>query len=113
MLRVLFSVLIAYSVFIVIKSVQAKSKTLKFLLISDWGKGGINGNYWNSANGEERETKKDNVIQDTDSQESTNQASVASAMDKYSSTTDPSPEFIVALGDNFYTKGVSSTTDTR
>lgn len=41
------------------------------------------------------------------------QAAIASAMDTYSMNTKPTPSFVVALGDNFYTKGVSSTTDSK
>jgi acid phosphatase len=36
---------------------------------------------------------------------------VARAMDQYSSALTPRPSFVVALGDNFYTDGVQSSTD--
>ena len=41
----------------------------------------------------------------------TYQMAVAISMGNFTNTTINKPEFIVALGDNFYTKGVSSTSD--
>ncbi len=41
----------------------------------------------------------------------TNQVAVAKAMAQYASNAVNKPSFVVALGDNFYTKGVSSTSD--
>jgi hypothetical protein len=41
--------------------------------------------------------------------QATNQAAIAKAMGNYSDEFQPS--FIIALGDNFYTNGVSSSTD--
>jgi hypothetical protein len=39
------------------------------------------------------------------------QSAVAKAMATYAENTNPAPYFVVALGDNFYTNGVASTTD--
>jgi tartrate-resistant acid phosphatase type 5 len=43
--------------------------------------------------------------------QSTNQANIAKAMGSYAETFGPS--FIIAAGDNFYTLGVSSTSDSN
>ena len=98
---------------------------LKFLLLGDWGKGGNSGSYVTS-----HVSDNDNVFDDDhkfgqvprslsnttrslrglkNGNKATYQAAVANAMGSYSSYFQPS--FIVALGDNFYTNGVSSSTD--
>lgn len=73
-----------------------------FLIISDWGKGGESGStqsllaqheFENDFRSEKSETK------------STNQVAVAKAMAYYAGNATIKPEFVVSIGDNFYTKG--------
>jgi hypothetical protein len=107
---------------------QSSNKILHFLLLGDWGKGGNSGKYMSSYN----KSLHGNVSLDDSSdlsgaamsslanstttvQGGGNQAlyqpQVAKAMGTYAAKADPAPSFIMALGDNFYTKGVSSATD--
>ena len=92
------------------------TKSIKFIGLGDWGKGGNSGNILYS-------NEKDNDIYFSDNDDIpithatssntyyTYQAPLAKAMGQYAANSNPKPSFIVALGDNFYTEGVSSTTD--
>ena len=98
-----------------VTSSEHNGQALNFLLLGDWGKGGNTG-YISSNLG--TNTIGANITEDDDkakwgrnlkSNQATNQAAVAKAMGSYAEKNQPS--FVVALGDNFYTNGVSSTTD--
>ena len=81
---------------------------LTFLLLGDWGKGGTSATVYN--NQASSSTSKVNALGGGKSQQ-LYQMDVARAMDQYSSALTPRPSFVVALGDNFYTEGVQSSTD--
>lgn len=89
-------------------------QSLNFLLLGDWGKGGNSGNIASNfdanfiSNSTEDDDGKANsrVLKNN---EATYQAAIAKAMGSYSDKFQPA--FVVALGDNFYTNGVSSSTD--
>jgi hypothetical protein len=85
--------------------------SLHFILLGDWGKGGNSGYYSSHipSGDEKNETDDDHVRRATKEVAVTYQANIAKAMSEYSETFKPS--FVVALGDNFYGKGVTSTTD--
>ena len=89
---------------------------ISFLALGDWGKGGNEGNILYAATGtsvatetddESGEFSKANQAQNT----YTYQAPVAKAMSDWAAQADPKPSFLLSLGDNFYTNGVASTTD--
>jgi hypothetical protein len=106
---------------------------LHFLLIGDWGKGGntgyVSNRMYDNDNVDDnvddennvkhheleqgdrlREGKKGKQNRELTKQNvGTNQAAIAKAMGSYSDSFKPS--FIIALGDNFYSNGVSSSTD--
>jgi hypothetical protein len=107
-------------------------QALNFLLVGDWGKGGNSGYISNQisdndeVNGDDDNNSKikNHQLAQGDTQrktsiqrggdiralkQSTNQAAIAKAMGSYSDSFKPS--FIIALGDNFYSNGVSSSTD--
>ena len=103
--------------------------TLRFLLLGDWGKGGNSGGYTTSnmsdnnksfdddhdmislGNSSSISSMKSSMIasRGLKNTKQTYQAAVASAMGSYSESFQP--EFVIALGDNFYANGVSSSTD--
>ena len=103
--------------------------TLRFLLLGDWGKGGNGGGYTTSHMSDNNKTFDDDhdegfLYNSTSissikslmaesrglkNNKQTYQAAVASAMGSYSESFQPS--FVIALGDNFYSNGVSSSTD--
>jgi hypothetical protein len=83
--------------------------SISFLLLGDWGKGGNSGNAATGYSDENRMLLSERAGRNLGNNQGTNQAAVAKAMGSYSAEHHPS--FIVALGDNFYTKGVSSSTD--
>lgn len=104
-----------------------RSSELRFLLIGDWGKGGNSG-YASNSLGDNYEGYQDDdhkpkrgLYQEEQGgghgqkqnqgkkNKATNQAAIAKAMGYYSDDFEPS--FIIALGDNFYANGVSSSTD--
>lgn len=93
---------------------QNGEPSLNFLFLGDWGKGGnsgyiasnFDGSFDTSSNSTEDDDKK---IRSLKNNGVTYQAAVAKAMGSYSDKFQPS--FVVALGDNFYTNGVSSSTD--
>lgn len=72
---------------------------ISFLILSDWGKGGTTGTYGQNSNSNGKNNK---VLY---------QHKVASGMNGYILSTDLKPQFILALGDNFYNNGVASTSD--
>ena len=105
---------------------SADRGTLRFLLLGDWGKGGNSGSYVTSLFPDNNDGDFDDddelgilpkspststqVVRGLkNSNKATYQAVVANAMGSYSSYFQPS--FVIALGDNFYTNGVSSSTD--
>ena len=65
-----------------------------FIILGDWGKGGESGS-----------TKLEKFQIEKSESKSTNQVAVAKAMADYTVNATIKPEFIVAVGDNFYTKG--------
>ena len=89
-------------------------QSLNFLLLGDWGKGGntgyISSNLGNAIGAniteDDDKAKRGRNLKNNDA---TYQAAIAKAMGSYAEKNQPS--FVVALGDNFYTNGVSSTTD--
>jgi hypothetical protein len=111
--------------------VVADQAFLRFMVLADWGKGGTTGAYGNSLNSDANVVVLHNNLRtaadqskDKDkkgggsgggsnggSQKSTNQLAVAKAMDRFASSADPPPEFILSVGDNFYDNGVKSATD--
>jgi hypothetical protein len=94
---------------------QNGDQSLNFLLLGDWGKGGNsgyissnldNGIVSNSTQDDDHKMIEKRKLKNN---EATYQAAIAKAMGTYSEKFLPS--FVVALGDNFYTNGVSSSTD--
>ena len=93
---------------------EHSGQSLNFLLLGDWGKGGntgyISSNLGNAVGANITEDDdKSKMSRNLKNNQATNQAAVAKAMGNYAEKNQPS--FVVALGDNFYTKGVSSTID--
>lgn len=86
-----------------------------FLIIGDWGKGGSNGATWSNEvdrfNDDDGKSKI-STNADNKKQQTYYQNMIAYTMAKYASNADIVPDFVVSLGDNFYTSGVASTTDT-
>lgn len=85
---------------------------LTFLLLGDWGKGGTSATVYNNQAASSSSTSTSKV--DTLGGGKSNQLyqmDVARAMNQYSAALTPRPSFVVALGDNFYTEGVQSSTD--
>jgi hypothetical protein len=107
--------------------------SLEFMIVGDWGKGGANGMTYNAVDEDNNDhlhhdnlgdvftdenmdnrDNKNTKIQANDKQKSgatLNQAGIAKAMAQYASEQSDPPTFILSVGDNFYTKGVSSYTD--
>jgi len=85
---------------------------LNFFLIGDWGKGGHAGDLTaiSSGNIEPFNDNDDNPAL-AYATTYTYQVAVAGAMASYANLLTPAPSFIVALGDNFYTNGVESASD--
>lgn len=94
---------------------QNGDQSLNFLLLGDWGKGGNSGYITSNldngitSNSTEDDDQKMMDRRKLKNNEVTHQAAIAKAMGTYSEKFLPS--FVVALGDNFYTNGVSSSTD--
>jgi hypothetical protein len=107
-----------------------KVEVLNFLLVGDWGKGGNSGYISNRISDNDEIDDDDDrkikyhALEQGEGQsnasnpkegenrvlkQATNQAAIAKAMGSYSDAFMPS--FIIALGDNFYSNGVSSSTD--
>ena len=93
---------------------QGAEQSLNFLFLGDWGKGGNSGyiasnfdaNVVNNSTEDDDGKTNGRVLKNN---EATYQAAIAKAMGSYSDKFQPA--FVVALGDNFYTNGVSSSTD--
>lgn len=133
----LITTLITYT--IIISSAEntftiREDKPLRFLLLGDWGKGGTTGVYGSSM---DDDTLTDLPNQTLSVQEANNasflannnqggnkggngnnknqkvlyQMAVAKSMGSFSTNAVPAPSFVLALGDNFYSNGVSSATD--
>lgn len=83
-------------------SINPKTNEFSFFIIGDWGKGGESGSTQSQMY--EGNSKFRNEKSET---KSTNQVAVAKAMAAYATNATLSPEFVVAVGDNFYTKGNS------
>jgi hypothetical protein len=109
---------------IIIPASTLNKGVLHFLLIGDWGKGGNTGYISNNGvnnHDDDENNMKYNRLEQGEKQRgrqnrelatqntATNQAAIAEAMGSYSDSFMPS--FVIALGDNFYTNGVSSSTD--
>lgn len=105
--------------------VASNTSSIQFIVVGDWGKGGNDGDIVMSFNRYLRTNRMPNkdiqsplqvdvgLKQDSNIVYGTTytyQAAIARAMIKWAETYPPS--FVVSLGDNFYTNGVSSTTDT-
>lgn len=99
---------ILYLWFLQVVSASSNSTSLKFFLLGDWGKGGNSGSFWNKGIDDEEHSSHTGILAKS---KTLYQAAVAKAMGDYGSQSNPAPSFLVALGDNFYTNGVSSTTD--
>eukprot|EP01031_Cornospumella_fuschlensis_P034445 gene34445-41691_t len=104
-----------------LQPVAAAADALSFLLLGDWGKGGSSGLYGSSLDDDEfkavlnklNESAVQSVADNKDNKKTKTfyQVQVAKAMSDFASVSDPSPSFVVALGDNFYNNGVSSHAD--
>lgn len=103
------------------QSGTSSGNKLNFLLLGDWGKGGSTGTYGNSFTGDD-DTIVKNLTQPTadnnqgggsnnKNQKVLYQMAIAKSMGTFSANADPPPSFVLALGDNFYSNGVSSATD--
>lgn len=106
------TILIIFGTFLLFYPLLSNSDNmLRFLLLGDWGKGGKTGKYGSSIdiNKESVNIDKENFV--TEDSKPLYQVQVANAMGNFSSQAEPSPSFVVALGDNFYTSGVSSSSD--
>jgi hypothetical protein len=115
---------LVYIVIVVIQAVEGietERDTLRFLVLGDWGKGGSSGAYGSSINDDEfqstnnlRSLGKDNSNSNKNggNQKTYYQVPLAQAMGQYATASNPKPSFVIALGDNFYNNGVSSSTDT-
>lgn len=94
-------------------------KPFCYLLLGDWGKGGLYGDY--SAKPESIEvqpsfhdddfTTSSSVVTMKQGNSYTYQAAVGRAMATFAVENNPAPSAVVALGDNFYDYGVKSSTD--
>ena len=127
---------IIYVTLVTLHCCTSSEATLKFLFLGDWGKGGNSGYYATRISGDEVDSsgmdddkrplnyngtyKKEEFLDShrriegpidrkLQNNKVTYQAAVAKAMGGYAN--DFQPSFVVALGDNFYTNGVSSSTD--
>ena len=88
--------------------------SISFLALGDWGKGGNEGNILRASAGTASLSVNDDETLDFAGGKSatyTYQAPVAKAMSDWAAQADPKPSFLLSLGDNFYTNGVASTTD--
>lgn len=74
------------------------------VLLGDWGKGGLIGDITRKSIQEKEKEKKI---------EYTYQAAIARAINRYIVNNEDNVKSIFALGDNFYTNGVKSTTDSQ
>ena len=106
-------------------AVDPSSKNaLSFLLLGDWGKGGSTGAYSSSPDDDDltvnvllakKQVPMDNQINNNNNNNKNNkvfyQVQIAKAMGQYAASASPAPSFVLALGDNFYNNGVSSSTD--
>mmetsp|Transcript_10540 Transcript_10540/g.9459 ORF Transcript_10540/g.9459 Transcript_10540/m.9459 type:complete len:99 (-) Transcript_10540:1758-2054(-) len=92
-------------IIIIAFSPVVNSKNLKLLVLSDWGKGGKSGTTWSSVNAR---SKSMELLAGK-----TNQWLVAQAMGNYVDQTDLKPSALLALGDNFYVNGISSSIDSK
>jgi hypothetical protein len=115
------------------KTGLASPDALEFLVLGDWGKGGNAGNILNTLSSDQLSLNKaypevsyardDSYSVNAENKEGggkdgggknkkqyTYQAAVARAMSKWVTQSNVTPSFVVAVGDNFYDDGVSSST---
>ena len=81
-----------------------------FMIIGDWGKGGESGSTQSlqdilTETNVDKETQRQEFNTEKSESKSTNQVAVAKSMAYYAGNATIKPEFVVAVGDNFYTKG--------
>lgn len=87
--------------------------SIRFLLLGDWGKGGITGTYisvLDESTSMAMEAPKSYLRTMKGEQKPLYQIAVAKAMTDFAETSDPPASFVVALGDNFYDNGLPSST---
>jgi hypothetical protein len=101
--RLFFIVVSVHILRIFLRSQQ--TSTLNFLVIGDWGKGGLDGQ---TVSKRRRLLENRQDERDRRGKQKTHQMRLASAMANYSETTNLNASFVVALGDNFYMNGVPS-----
>eukprot|EP01031_Cornospumella_fuschlensis_P035781 gene35781-43399_t len=111
-------------------SYSEQQSAVSFLLLGDWGKGGTTGSMGSSADDDnELQAPRPNstlTISSVRASDPTNshdrrkedkeskvsyQVQVAKEMAQYAASASPAPSSVLALGDNFYNNGVSSSTD--
>ncbi|RYH02093.1 hypothetical protein EON65_47970 [archaeon] len=115
---VIFQITCVFLVTALGKRHEAADDALSFLLLGDWGKGGSSGAYGSSLDDDEfkisfNPLNSSDVISQADNKKTKTfyQVKIAKAMSDFASAADPHPSFVIALGDNFYNNGVSSSTD--
>lgn len=85
------------------------------MVLADWGKGGYSGNILESSISSKPYDIDDNYQSWKNGTVSgssyTYQVAIAKAMGDWATTSNPKPTFLIAGGDNFYTNGVSSASD--
>lgn len=101
-------------------------QSLTFMMIGDWGKGGTTGAYTSSLLDDNSNNQAPSVPTAEDDDDDSGQivamagggggnklyqVQIAAAMGTRAASMQTAPSFIMALGDNFYTKGVSSSSD--
>lgn len=101
---------------------NVSSSTLRFLLLGDWGKGGVTGTYTSVLRENHMGSGEQLVIGHLDAENNKGggggggaggsktlyQLAVARAMARFVQTATISTNFVIALGDNFYDNGVPS-----
>lgn len=99
------------------------NNSLQFLILGDWGKGGISGDIRILSNNNLLQRyspfiKDNRILKDNDGNKNnqkkvyTYQVAIASSMSRWINNNNLNPQFIIALGDNFYDNGVNSIDDT-
>lgn len=81
---------------------------LRFILLGDWGKGGLTGAYASVAREKTSDGEHPEQFITEAAGKSLYQVAVARAMGRFVATSTIATSFILALGDNFYDNGVPS-----